>query len=99
MATVRSGIDLGQRLARVVDPPGFADLEHDRVVFDRQAGIADIGVEQRVADIVDDRVEPFALGRRDIDLEQQVGAAAQVEPERHLLMRHDVGQLRRELPG
>ena len=85
-------IDLGQRLSRIVDALGLADLEHDRVVFDREPGIADVGVEQRVAHIVDQRVEPLALGRGDIDLEQQVRAAAQVETQRHLLVREERGQ-------
>ena len=89
-------IDLGQRLAGIVDPAGFADREHDRIAFYREAGIADIRVEQRVADIVDDRIQALALRRRDIDLEQQIGPAAQVEPERHLLVRHHVRHPRQQ---
>ena len=54
MLTVEVRVDLGQSLARVVDPFGLADLEYDRIVFDRQARIADVGVEQRVAHIVDE---------------------------------------------
>jgi len=87
-------IDLAQGLARSFDLAGFADREGDRIAFDAEPGISDIGVAQRVAHIVDNRVEAFALGRGDIDLEQQVGTAAQVEPERHLFVRQPVRRVR-----
>jgi hypothetical protein len=81
------GIDLTQRLARIVDAVGLADRKGDRIAFDVEPGIADIGVSQRIADVVDNRVEALALRGGNIYLEQQIGAAAQVEPERDLLMR------------
>ncbi len=88
------GVDLGERLPRVVDAVGIADREHDRVAFDIEPGIADLRIAQRVAHAVGDRVEALALRRGDIDLEQEVGAAAKVETERDLLVRNDVRQMR-----
>jgi hypothetical protein len=87
-------IDLAQGLACAFDLVRFADREGDRIAFDAEAGISDIGVAQRVAHVVDDRVEALALGRGDIDLEQQVGTAAQIEPERYLLVRQPIRDLR-----
>src|SRR5262244_420791 len=37
-------IDLAQGLARLLDPIGFADRKHDRIAFDIEPRIADIGV-------------------------------------------------------
>src|SRR5215472_15880769 len=54
-------IDLAQGLTRCVDADGLADREHDRIAFDVEPGISDIRIAQRVAHIVDDRVEPVAL--------------------------------------
>ena len=64
----------------------------DRVALIGEPGIADLRVAQRVAHGLLDRVETLALGRGDIDLEQQIRAAAQVETERHLLVRHPARQ-------
>src|SRR4029077_14475246 len=74
-----------------------ADREGARTACDVEAGIADMGIAQRVADAVDDRIEAFALRCRDIDLKQQVGTAAQIEAERHLLAHEtrQIGELRR----
>ncbi len=87
-------IDLAQGLARGFDLVGLADREDDRIAFDAEPGIPDIGVTQRVAHIVDDRVEPLALRCGDIDLEEQIGTAAQIQPERYLLVRQPIRQLR-----
>ena len=64
----------------------------DRVALIGEPGIADLGIAQRVAHGLLDRVETLALGRRDIDLEQQIRPAAQVETERDLLVRHPARQ-------
>src|SRR6516165_5370410 len=87
-------IDLAQRGPRGIGPVRLAEREGYRVAFDIEPGIADISITQCVAHIVDQRVEPLALGRGDIDLKQQIGAAAQVETERHLLVRQPVRKLR-----
>jgi hypothetical protein len=86
------GIELGEGLTRVLKPVHVPDREGDRILFDVEPGIADLGIAQRVAHGLDDRVQPLMLGRGDIDLEQQVGPAAQVEPERHLLVRDPARQ-------
>ena len=86
------GVDLGEGLFRFLDAVGLADREGDRVAFDIEPGIADMGVAQGIADAVDDRAEAIALRRRDIDFEQQVGTAAQIETERDLLVRDDARQ-------
>src|SRR4029077_9941658 len=74
-----------------------ADREGARTACDVEAGIADMGIAQCVADAVDDRIEALALRCRDIDLKQQVGTAAQIEAERHLLAHEtrQIGELRR----
>ncbi len=87
------GVDLAQRVARRLDRCRIAQLEGDRRAFDLKAGIADVRVAQRVSDVVDDRVEPVALGGGDIHLQQQIRAATQIEAERHLLVRHRFGEL------
>src|SRR5207248_160617 len=81
------GIELGERLPRVLEAVLVADREDDRVTFDVEPGIADLGVAQGIAHAVDNSVEMVALRRRDIDFQQEIGAAAQVEAERHLLVR------------
>jgi hypothetical protein len=86
------GIDLAQRLARIIGAVRLADREDDRIAFHIEPGISNVGVAQRVAHIVDEQVEPLVLRCRDIDLEQQVRAAAQVEPECHLLVRQPAGE-------
>src|SRR5205807_5854167 len=62
-------IDLVQGLARAFDLAGVADREDDRIAFDIEPRVTDIGVAKRVAHIVGDRVEALALRRGDIDLE------------------------------
>src|SRR5215469_16467111 len=88
------GIDLAQRGPRGIDAVGLAEREGYRVAFDIEPGIADISIAQCVAHVVDQRVEPLALCRGDIDLEEQIGATAQVETERNLLVRQPVRKLR-----
>ena len=87
------GIDLAQSLARSFDLVGFADREDDRIAFDIEPGVSDIAVAQRIANIINDGIEAVALGRGDIDLEQQIGPAAQIEPECHLLVRQPTRHL------
>src|SRR5882672_152020 len=86
--TVEVGVDLGQRLPGLVDAVALADREDDRVALDVEAGVADLGVAQGVAHAVDDRVEVVALRRGNVYFEQQIGAAAQIEAERHLPVRN-----------
>ena len=90
-------VDLGELALRILDAIRFPDREGDRIAFDIEAGITDMGVTQRIADAVDRRIEPLTLSRRNIDLEQQIGAAAQIKTERHLLSRvtGQIGELRR----
>ena len=87
-------VNLSQRLTSSFDAVGFANREDDRIAFDIEPGISDIGVAQRVAHIVGDRVEALALGRGDIDLEQQIGTTSQIQPERYLLVRQPIRHLR-----
>src|SRR6266550_1039143 len=86
------GVDLGKRFFRVLDTVGLADREGDRVTFDIEAGITDMCIAQGAADTVDNRAEAIALSCCDIDFEQQVGAAAQIEAERDLPVRDEARQ-------
>jgi hypothetical protein len=54
------------------------DREGNRIPFDLEARVTDIGVTQRIAHIVCKRVEPLALRRGNVDLKQKIGSAAQV---------------------
>src|SRR6266403_2005603 len=40
------GVDLAEDLPRIVDPVAVADRENDRIAFDIEAGVADLGVAQ-----------------------------------------------------
>ena len=87
------GVELAREpAARPRSGPGSRIVNDDRVALDCEPGIADLRVAQRVAHALLDRVEALALGRGDIDLEQQIRAAAQVETERHLLVRQPARQ-------
>ena len=85
-------VGLGEIALGVLDAVCVADRKGDRVAFDIKAGVADTRVAQRVADAVGDRIEPLALRRFDIDLQQQIRAAAQIEAEGDLLLRDESRQ-------
>src|SRR5260370_15980008 len=57
------GVDLGEGLFRFLDTVGLADREDDRVAFDIETGIADMGVAQGIVYAVDVRAKPSALLR------------------------------------
>ena len=84
---------LGESAFRLLDAVGVADRKGDRVAFDIEAGISDMGIAQCIADAVGNRVEALALRRIDIDVKQEIGAAAQVEAERDLLFRDEMRQI------
>ena len=61
-----------------------------RIAADPEAAIADPLRPQRAADLVDQPDQPLLDHRLEIDLEQQMRAALEVEPEIDLLVRQPV---------
>ena len=90
-------INFAQCLTGIIDTVGLTDGKRDRIALDVEAGVADVGIAQRVADIVNQRVETLTLRSGDVDLEQEIRAAPQIEPQRHLLMRQETRYLRKQL--
>jgi hypothetical protein len=66
---------------------GVLDANLDAVGTRRKAGITDLGVAQRAANIVANLVELVFLDRVGIDLEQDMRAALQIETEHQMALR------------
>ena len=71
---------------------GSVSVRVTRVALHAQPAIADAGGAQAGADIADHALQPLGEHRRDVDLEQEVGAALQVEAERDGAVRQQARQ-------
>ena len=69
-------------------------MGNDRAIVDRQPGIGDIALAQRIAHVVLGRLEPLAHDGVDIDLEQEVRAALKIETEADAIVRQPARQRR-----
>ena len=76
----RDALDLALRLVASV---GVAELDDDGLCLAHDAGIGKFLLTQRVANIRDLAVEPLGERGLEIDLQQEVDAAAQIEAEIH----------------
>ena len=76
-----------QPLARVVELVEVADAQLNRLALDRKPGVADARLlQQHLANVADQGLQPFLDIVRPIDLVEEIGAALQVEAEDHLLV-------------
>ena len=82
-------LDLGQRLValRRVD-----QRQGDRVALHAEPAIVDPGGAQAGTDVADHALQALLEHGRDVDLEQQIGAALQVEAERDRTAGQEAGQ-------
>ena len=65
----------------------LGDAHLDTVVAHIEAGVTDLGVAQRAAHVIADLIELLFLDVVGIDLEQQIGAALQIEAEHETALR------------
>ncbi len=65
------------------------DAHFDGVIARIEAGIADLGVAQRAANVVTHLIELLFLDVVGIDLQQQIGAALQIEAKHQMTLRPD----------
>ncbi len=68
--------------------------EHDLVGVQvgMQVLIAKSRLDQRLPRLADQRIEVLLLDRICVDLQQQIGAAFQIQPQMHLSPGHEAGQ-------
>ena len=88
----RIGIELAEQLDRLTGTRRIGQRQRRGVAPHAEAAIADPRRPQDRADVVQQRVEPLVDHRPQIDLEQQMRAALQVEAEIDLLVRQPVRQ-------
>ncbi len=92
------GIEIAEQFLDLVHPSLPLDLieiaqrEDNLVTLDVEPGVADPVVAQRGAGTVDDVVEALLQRGAEIDLEQKVRAAAQIEAEADLPLGQEAGQ-------
>ena len=85
------GQRLGERPLRLLARFGVAEPDDDRAALAGDARVANVLVAQRRAHVAGERVEPFGERALHVDLQQEVHAAAQIQPEIHR-QRADPGQ-------
>ncbi len=88
----RIGIERLQELDRPRAVRRIGERQGRGVAAQAEAAVADPRWPQDAADIVDQRVDPLLDDRMQIDLEQQMRAALEIEPEVDLLVGQPVGQ-------
>ena len=88
-------VDVAQQLARgLLIGRRVAQGQPDRLAGDAQAGIADLGAAQGRPHLVLERFQALAHDHLDLDLEQQVRAAPEIEAKADLLVGQPAGQRR-----
>ncbi len=94
----RQFAQLGERLVQI---RSFADTDFDAVAADRKAGIAGARVAQHTADVVAQRIHALFAHVVDVDFEQNVRAALQIEAQHDVALRPDrpafYGRFRQEI--
>jgi hypothetical protein len=74
---------VGERLQRRRPLVGLAEADHDAIAFAPDAGVIDFLVAEQPAHITEVALDCLVPGGLHVDLQQEVHAAAQVEPEVH----------------
>ena len=85
-------LDRGQGLLAL---RGVGQGQRHRVALHAEPAVADRAPRARRADVADHVLQALAVDRRQVDLEQQVGAALEVQPERDLPLRQPSGKASR----
>src|SRR5665213_2502948 len=67
----------------------IAQREGNVIALHAEIGVADMARQHGAAQFIDQRAETVALDRRHIDFEQQMRAAAQIQPQADLAMRQE----------
>ena len=90
LARHRVGVQVVQQLDGPSGERGIGQRQYHGIALDAEPAIADPLRPQRGARVVEQAVQALGDHRIEIDLEQQMGAALEVEPEIDLLVRQPV---------
>ena len=78
----RGGVQFGYLGQRLVALRHIGQRQGHAVALNAQTSVANAGRAQGAADVANHRLQPLAIDRRDVDLEQKIGTALQIQAQR-----------------